>query len=211
MDRHSGTGRDRIGDHQEALNWISASSLPDREKDHLKKFVASYPGFTFFRNTPEEINRHERENNLRFPDWFRDARETLAFIHPDTLTHPPVLVRFDRPDYDCSMSDSEETQWYQIKTGVMGEDDRELFVDQAGLYPIATWFGTNQSYLAINLHDPGDKRIHEFSGTDCWDMSFAGESVEDISLPAFTSYPRMLSHISGFKFPDDSIVSAKRF
>ncbi|MFD5188418.1 hypothetical protein ACFWMU_09700 [Streptomyces sp. NPDC058357] len=106
------------------------------------------------------------------------------------------------------MSESEEIQWYQLKLGVMGEDDRELFVDQAGLYPIATWFGTNQSYLAINLKDSSDNRVHEFSGADYWDISFSGESVEGESQPAFISYTRMLSHIVEFKFANGGTISA---
>lgn len=130
-----------------------------------------------------------------------------SFI-PLPPTHPPTLVRFEEPDYDCNMFDSGEIQWYQLKIGVMGDDDRDLFIDKAGLYPIATWFGTDQSYLAINLRDPSDGRIHEFSGADYWDMSFNGESLEEESQPAFTSYSRMLSRILEFKFADGSTVLA---
>ncbi|MFI5752343.1 hypothetical protein ACIBBE_42335 [Streptomyces sp. NPDC051644] len=205
---NSGTAPGRIGGYQDALYWISASSLRIEDKANLNKFVTNYPNFSFFQDATEEISRHERKDRVRIPSWFRHIRETLAFVHPATLTHPPILARFDTSDYDCNMSDSEEVQWYQLKIGVMGEDDRDLFVDQAGLYPIATWFGTDQSYLAINLRDSSDRRIHEFSGADYWDMSFNGESLEGSNQPAFISYSRMLSHISGFKFADGSIVSA---
>ncbi|MFF9320991.1 hypothetical protein ACF1BP_24785 [Streptomyces sp. NPDC014735] len=203
----SGTTSERIGDAQSALRWISTSPLPDEEKENLTFFVMNYSDFLFFRDSPEDIIRRERQDRVKLPPWFCNARETLAFIHSPTPSHPPVLACFDTPDYDCSMSDSTENQWYQIKTGVMGEDDRELFVDQAGLYPIATWFGTDQSYLAINLRDPNDRRIYEFSGADYWDMSFNAESLEGSSQPAFISYARMLSHISGFKFPNGVTVS----
>ncbi|WP_406740083.1 hypothetical protein [Streptomyces atratus] len=204
----SGTPSELIGSYRDALHWISTSPLHTEDKGNLKKFVTNYPNLSFFRNAPEEIIRHEREDRVQIPRWFHEIRQVLAFIHSPTPTHPPTLVRFEEPDYDCNMFDSGEIQWYQLKIGVMGDDDRDLFIDKAGLYPIATWFGTDQSYLAINLRDPSDGRIHEFSGADYWDMSFNGESLEEESQPAFTSYSRMLSRILEFKFADGSTVLA---
>ncbi|WLQ37799.1 hypothetical protein P8A18_32100 [Streptomyces castrisilvae] len=200
---------DRIGSCHNALQWISASRLPMMHKRHLEVFVTKFQPFTFFRDSPEQLDNYESADRLSLPTWFRTVREVLGFIHTTSPTHPPVLAQFDAPDYDCNMADAEQVQWYQLKLGVMGEDDAELFVNQAGLYPIATWFGTDQSYLAINLRDREDKRIHEFSGADFWDMSFNGESLNGSSQPAFSSYSKMLSHISRLKLPDGAIFSAR--
>ncbi|CAM5253781.1 hypothetical protein [Streptomyces aurantiogriseus] len=198
------------GDYRDALSWINASSLGDEEKQSLRRFAEAFSTLRFTRDSSSAISHCEQRDRVHLPQWFRQVRQTLSFTMANQAQFPPVLARFGGYDFDCNMADSDAIAWYQIKVGVMGEDDRDLFVDSAGLYPIATWFGTNESYLAINLRDPEDRRIHEFSGTDFWDNFFNGESLEGTSEPAFSSYARMLSHITAVKFPDGREVQASR-
>ncbi|MGW3950398.1 hypothetical protein ACWEKM_05435 [Streptomyces sp. NPDC004752] len=207
-DNHSGEAAE--GSFSDALRWINSSSLEDEEKEGLCGFVENFPSLRFIRESSRQLDDYARRDRVQIPRWFRRVRETLSFVQVGRVAFPPILVRFSRFDFDCNAADSDMVSWYQVKVGVMGEDDRDLFVDQAGMYPIATWFGTNQSSLAINLRDPEDRRIHEFSGEDYWDNFFNGEPLEGSSEPAFSSYARMLSHIAALKFPDGSEVQATR-
>ncbi|MGW3955382.1 hypothetical protein ACWEKM_31620 [Streptomyces sp. NPDC004752] len=207
-DAHSGEVAE--GSFSDALRWINSASLESEEKEGLREFVENFPSLRFNRESSRQLDDYARRDRVQIPGWFRRARETLPFVQVGRAEFPPVLVRFSGFDFDCNVADSGMASWYQVKVGVMGEDDRDLFVDHAGMYPIATWFGTNQSSLAINLRDPEDRRIHEFSGEDYWDNFINGESLEGASEPAFSSYARMLSHISALKFPDGSEVQAMR-
>jgi hypothetical protein len=185
-----------LGTAGDAIAWLEASSLPEDERRLLARFVERFPDLTFSRETDETFDRTAAAEQVTLPDWFRAVRTTLAFVHP------PVRVRFDDFDSLNPRSDDVEDIWYDLRPGYGDSEQRQLFRDEAGCYPIGRWFGTDQSYLAVNLEDAGDRRIHEFAAGDLRDNLYDGKPARASVYVAFDSYASMLAHIIETEPPD---------
>jgi hypothetical protein len=98
--------------------------------------------------------------------------------------------------YDSPRSDDVEDIWYELRLGYQGNEQRDLLAEDAGIYRIAVWWDTDESYLGVDLHHPKDQRIFDFSGYDLRDNKLAGRPVRGSLYPVFSSYPQFLAHIA---------------
>lgn len=191
-----------VGDSTVAVGWIAASRLPAEQKVHLQRFVDAFPSLGFFKEDDGLLDHLEEADQVTLPTGLREVRKTVAFVEP------PMLVRVDDYRYLTPRSDIVEKVWYDIRLGYADEEQRELFHDEAGLYPIGSWRGTNRSYLAVDLQDPDDERVFECASQDLIDNSIDGRPVRDSVYPIFDSYAEMLAHIVEGRRPDGTAVEA---
>lgn len=190
------------GDSSEAASWVRASSLPDEDKEKLLSFISHFSGLTFFHEDDELLDHVESIDRVKLPSWFRQLRKVLAFVDP------PMQVRFDDYEHLLPRSDDIEDAWYAFDLGYGDEEQRELFLEKAGCYPIGDWVGTGYSYLAINLWDDSDRRILEFAREDLLDNVLNGKPARASVRAAFDSYSRMLSHIVQGRLQDGTLVDS---
>jgi hypothetical protein len=179
------------GDADSARGWVESSALPDAQKSDLLAFIGNFPSLTFVKEDDAILDHYAEEAGVVLPPWFRTVRSTLAFVDPSML----VCVD-DFQWYDSPRSDDVEDIWYDIQLGYHGEEQRRLFRDDAKIYRIGAWSGTDDAMLGVDLSDPDDQRIFDFAGADLRDNKLAGRPVRGSLYPIFESYPQFLAHIA---------------
>jgi hypothetical protein len=193
-----------VGSADEAERWVDASALPDAQKADLRRFVAAFPDLEFVKEDDTLLDHIEEVEEITLPEWFRAQRTTLAFVSP------PMRFRVDDYEYVCPRSDVVEKVRYELRLGYADEEQRDLFFDEAKVFPIGSWWGTDRSYLAIDLEDPSDERVFEFASQDLLDNSIDGRPVRGSVYPIFDSFPQLLAHIIDGELPDGRTVRASR-
>ena len=179
------------GDADLAQSWIHSSSLPDEEKSHLSRFVTSFSKLTFVKEDAPILDHYTETDGISLPPWLREVRSTLAFVDP------PMLARVDDFQwYDSPRSDDVEEIWYNLRFGYHGEEQRQLFSDDAGIYRIGESSDGDGLYLGVDLQDHEDRRIFDFFGGDLRDNKLAGRPVRGSLYPIFESYAALLGHIT---------------
>jgi len=192
------------GNSTEAAAWVEESTLPGEQKGELLRFVANFPSLRFSKEDDELFDRLEETDQVTLPRWLRDVRKTLTFVYP------AMRVRVDDYTHLCPRSDAVEKVWYELRLGYADEEQRELFFDEAQVYPIGSWWGTDRSYLAVDLENPADERIFEFASEDLLDNSIDGRPVRGSVYPVFDSYAQFLAHIVEGELPDGTVVRKKQ-
>jgi hypothetical protein len=192
-----------MGSNTDATAWIESSTLPDEQKSDLRRFVAAFPTLTFARHTDALLDQLEQKDQVHLPRWLRDTVSTLAFVFP------PLRFQVDDYQYLCPRSDYVDEVWYEFDFGYAHDQERQLFLDQGGVYPIGSWYGTDESYLAVDMTDPNDQRIFEFASEDLLDNSLDGKEVRASVYPIFDSYAQLLAHVTVGRLPDGSLVEAR--
>ncbi|MFE6775595.1 hypothetical protein [Streptomyces sp. NPDC057676] len=119
-----------------------------------------------------------------------------------------MLARFDGYDYDCSKSDLTTPIWYRIELGNTGDEEMEMFTGPAHSYTVGSWYGSDRSYLAVDLANPDDERIFEFTGEDVFSAHIAGEPADASIQAAFESYSSMLARVIELKTQDGTVLRA---
>jgi hypothetical protein len=188
------------GNNNDATAWVRASSLLDEDKADLLTFIGRFSSLTFFHETDKLLDHIEATDRVKLPAWFREMCKVLAFVDP------PMHVRFDDYDHLLPRSDDVDGAWYALALGYSDDEQRELFLDKAGCYPIGAWSGTGYSYLAVSLWDDNDRRILEFAREDLLDNVLDGKPARASVRPAFNSYPRMLLHIAQGRSPSGAFI-----
>jgi hypothetical protein len=186
------------GDADAARSWVESSALSAEQQADLLHFISKFPTSTFVREDDAILDYYEEIDRLTLPEWFRKARSTLAFIHPAKLFRVDDFQWYNSPRAD-DVGDA----WYELRAGYQGEEQRTLLFRDAMVYRIGAWSGTDESYLGIDLHDPGDHRIFDFSGADLRDNMLAERPVRGSLYPIFESYPRLLAHITEIGQPNN--------
>jgi hypothetical protein len=74
---------------------------------------------------------------------------------------------------------------------------------------MGSWWGTDRSYLAVDLKDPSDRRIFEFASEDLLDNSIDGRPVRGSVYPIFDSYAQFLAHVVEARLPDGTLLRAQ--
>jgi hypothetical protein len=195
-----------IGSAREARGWIDGSALAAADRLALHGLVDRFPTLTFCRDDPALLDDLERRNEVGLPRWLRAIRQTLAGPGPD------VAIRFDDFDHVGPHSDKVaddgflELRFTDHFFGYVQAEQRELFLDGAGCYPILSATTGVQYVLAVSLLAPDDERIVEFCDEDIMDNVYEGTAGTDSVDIAFDSYPRMLSHIVECHLPDGTVV-----
>ncbi|MET7904594.1 hypothetical protein ABZS86_25255 [Streptomyces sp. NPDC005355] len=179
------------GDADAARSWIQSSALPEDQKADLLQFVANFSSLTFVKEDDAILDHYAETDRVALPAWLREVRSTLAFVDP------PMLLQVDDFQwYNSPRSDDVDDIWYQLRFGYHGEEQRTLFFEDAKIYRIGVWWGTDESYLGVDLHAPGDQRIFDFSGADLRDNKLARRPVRGSLYPVFESYAQLLAHVA---------------
>ena len=181
--------------------WVRTSSLSDDGKGELIRFIGRFRALTFFKEDDPLLDHLEEVDRVKLPPWFRTVRKTLAFVDP------PMQVRFDDYDHVLPGSDDVEDAWYVFDLGYGDDEQRRLFHDEAGCYPIGDWRATGYSSLAIGMLDERDERILEFTRQDLLDNVLNGKPARASVRCAFDSYPRMLAHIVQGRLPGGVLIA----
>ncbi|MCP2324168.1 hypothetical protein HDA40_002675 [Hamadaea flava] len=178
------------GDAAAARFWIARSTLPEEDKADLLRFVARFPWLTFVKEDPVLLDRYAEADQVALPKWFRDVRSTLAFVEPS------VLIRVDDFQwYDSPRADDVEEIWYDLRPGCGGEEERDLFTNHGGIFPIGSDWDDGATHLGIDLENSGDRRIFDFHGEDLLDNRLSGRPVRGSLYPVFSSYAQLLAHV----------------
>ncbi|MFJ7187541.1 hypothetical protein [Streptomyces bacillaris] len=200
MSEGKGNATSELGGNTEAIEWVNGSTLDEKSKSNLIKFIMNFPSLTFIRDSDEHLDAKESEHGVTLPPWLRDLRKAFAGFAD------PMPARFIAYDEDCARYDIVHKIWYTFSLGDMSEDDVPLFVEYAKMYPIGSWVENDRSYLAINLEDPQDRNIYEFAREDLADSRVIDEPPYPDAV--FGSYPRMLSRLYQFRAPSGEIIQA---
>lgn len=197
---HSASGTAR-----EARSWIESSTLPEDQKKDLLTFVGNFPSLTFTRDDTVALDRYATTDDVELPTWLREARSVLACVDP------PVCIRVDDFQwYNSPNSDEVGDIWYEIRFGYAGKEQRQLLFNEAGIYPIGAWSGSDESYLGVDLQNPTDTRIFEFSYENLLDNKLGGRPVRGSLYPVFASYTQLLAHVVAIKLPNGAEIKAKK-
>jgi hypothetical protein len=128
---------------------------------------------------------------------------------------PGVRIRFDDFDHLGPLSDTRAEDGFLRMSygdhfvGYTQDEQRGLFLDGAGCYPILSATNEVQYLLAASLIAPEDERVFGFCDEDVMDNVDDGEPGTDSVDPAFDSYPSMLAHIVECRLPDGTVVLAR--
>ncbi|MGW3461529.1 hypothetical protein ACWDE9_18895 [Streptomyces olivaceoviridis] len=199
------TGEGSIaGSPEESVEWVNDSSLSSHHKELLLRFVHRFPGLGFIKDSGRQrLRRLEQEESVVLPPWLYEIRRTLYFVAS------PVQVCFDDFDSYTPRADYVNEIWYSMEVIHMGDEQRELFVAEARVYPIGEWEEGGRSFLAVSLAEPSDVRIYEFAAQDLLDNVLDGKPAGVSVRPAFDSYPSMLSHVISCRLPDGTVIEAR--
>lgn len=195
-----------MGSAEQARGWIDQSSLDPSAKVAMRSFVDRFPTITFYRDSAALLNYLERRNEVTLPHWLREVRQTLSGPAPE------IEVRFDDFDHLGPTSDDVaedgflENCYSDHSFGYLEDEQRTLFVDGAGCYPILSATTGSRHLLAVNLLSPDDERILSFCDEDIMDARYDGKPGTVSVYPAFDSYPRMLSRIVECRLADGTVV-----
>ncbi|MFE1289901.1 hypothetical protein [Streptomyces sp. NPDC058751] len=190
------------GDAATATSWIENSGLPDEDKDALRQFVGRFPSLRFTREEDTALDHYEEVDQVKLPAWFRASRSTLAAVEPYSR------LRINTFRFDGSPRETPGQEYYEISPGYINEEIRELLFDQAHIYLIGQWFGTDRSCLAIDLEATEDRRIFEFAMEDLYDDEAEERPLRESLTPVFASYADLLGHIVEVRLPDGDVVAA---
>lgn len=188
-----------IGGSKAARLWVENSTLPDADRTILLRFLDHFPTLTFFKVSPESLDRIEKEDGVVLPRWLRMLVQTVAYVMPDHY----VWARFDRSLNPAMTGDHLQDYWYSLDSfgGGAGSEERMLLREMQGgqLYPIGTEDVPGRSRLAINVADLADRRIYEYGPEHLIGEYIAGYPLEESISVMFESYPDMFSNIAAFK------------
>ena len=191
-----------VGTSSEAAEWVRNSSLrPECKEAHLR-LISRFPTQSFTREDNALLDYREAIDSISVPAWMRAARTTLSGFGS------AFAVRFDSIGQASPRADYVQDIWYTWELASWDEEIRGILRDGMRVYPLADLRESLNSYLAIDLTNPDDDQIYEFSylsAVDNWSMD---EPLRDVMFPAFSSYCDMISHIVAVQTTDGSVVDA---
>lgn len=191
-------------DASTARSWIASSTLPEEDKAALNRFVDRFPALDFARDDETALRRYEQTDEITLPPWYREVRATLAPVAGG------AQLRVGGFSWDESpRADEQAGHWYEVTPGYVNDEDRDTLRDLGRLYPVAQWFASYESILAVDLDNPDDHRLFEFALEDLWDDEAKGDPVRDTTYFAFASYSDFLDHVVAVKLPGGDVVEAR--
>ena len=188
-----------FGDADEARGWLPSDDQPD-----LRQFIDRFPGQVFFWEDAVVAAAVSAEAETPVPAPVAGARAVLAGALPDED------ARFRLTGYTgiSPRADRGPAIWYRPSLGRYSTPDRrELFLSDAGLFPLAEAVEAGGSILAARAAG-GDPAIYEFSEEDLADARSEGRPVTDSVYRVFVSYAELLAHIAAFRLPDGTVINA---
>ncbi|HEX6681237.1 MAG TPA: hypothetical protein VF062_00465 [Candidatus Limnocylindrales bacterium] len=192
------------GTGSEATAWIQDSTLEPECKAALSRFVRRFPAQTFTREDDAFLDYMESLDGVRLPPWMRRMRKTLSGFGSGG-----VHVRFDSLGHESPRAEYVHDIWYTWQLAAWDEELGGLLRDEVKVYTIADWRETLNSYLAIDLADPDNGQILEFSYLTLVDNMSLDEPLREVLSVAFPSYCDMISHIAAVRLPGGEVVEAE--
>jgi hypothetical protein len=193
-----------VGSSVEATAWVRDSSLGPECKEAMLGLIARFPTQTFTREDDALLDHFESIDDVELPGWLRRIRTTLSGFGS------AVALRFDGIGPESPRSDQVGDIWYVWQLAAWDEEMRGILRDDMRVYPVADWRETLRSCLAIDLANPEDERIFEYSYLSVVDNWSLDEPLRDAMYPAFRSYCAMISHIVAVQTTDGAVVDAEK-
>ena len=200
------------GNHKDACLWIEQDreiAWDGVETEHYYGFVSRFPKETFFLDLPWYVDKMEREHQVAFPAWFRNLRTmTLAGVRPTSIQ--PIefeLEAFTQP--------SPMRTGGRYKVGYRGyynDADRDVYLRSCGMFPIGditTEGQLGRSMLAINLRQPDDRRIYEFTPQAVHAAAQSGEDPLPLFCPVFSTWGQLWESVTAI-IDEGEVVKATR-
>jgi hypothetical protein len=182
----------------EFVLWVELSSMSKTAKKETLKFIQNFPELEFYQDDALIFEKLEKSNKIKLPQWFCQARQTLAFVK----SKQPIWAQFDKFVEWSPRLDLLGELWYTLNLRGYANKEEQKFLtslETLSLFPIGETNRAGEGVLAINIGDSSDQAIYEFNLEDLWDNSSAELSPEDSVYPVFNSYSQMLSHIISVK------------
>lgn len=190
-----------LGDCDDATAWVNDSKLPKTSKKALQDFIQNFPRLVFYKEDAVFLDDVETYQKIKLPKWFREIRQTLAFVMPNQY----VRVQFDSFDHWSLNQDKLSEIWYDLGLRGVNNSEQQGVTDYNKLFPVGEWLETGWSTLAINLGDSQDQRIYEY---DQEQINEDGQLEPHAIGVVFNSYPEMFSHISAIELENGEIIQA---
>ena len=137
----------------------------------------------------------QKAENVNLPQWFRDIRQTLAYVMPNHR----VEIKFGNFD-DLDMEEVFAESWYMLELGYI-ESQRELLQSMETFFPFPIGGSLDNvgSVLVINLADAADQKVYEYNVESLWDNLDEGQPLVSAFGKVFDSYAEMFRHIVAVK------------
>lgn len=199
-----------LGNHRDAWTWIKSpeAKLSDIDREDYFKFCSRFVDERFFVDTGEEIAKMTDVHRVDFPDWWKRVRHfTLAGVRPDDREVAYELTKFEFEAITRSGESSYKLGWL----GYYNAEDRALFLDKCGMFPIGdirAGGAAGSSLLAINLWQPDDRRIYEFWPRSLYTAVEDGNDPRELIKPVFSSWGALLAHTTALATTRDGRIAA---
>jgi len=184
------TGLRVPGRDVDARGWVAESTLDAEEKQHLLRFVARFPGQTFYRDTPGMHDLVEEKSKGSLPPQLTRIQQVLSFLAPD-FGRWELAVRFDPAPEGVS-------GWYFLPCDGPPDSDHVALIESRGLHSIGMAVGGG-SWLGLRS-DPACPHVVRYRDDILWSDAEA--------IPAFETYAELLGSISALRFPDSTEIEA---
>lgn len=202
-----------LGDSNDARMWVETSSLPERMKLFLLRFISRFPTLTFYKEDAALLDRKEEELKVKLPDWLRSMRQTLAFVEPDFQQYE-ILVQFGQfePLKPESLGYSSfEGHWYSLSLIGYYSDENRRMLSSTDEKICLLGAGTERKSgvtFAINTFDETDQQVYKYNIENLELYMNEGYPLSSCIGIAFNSYAGMFGHIVAIKLKNGAVVSA---
>ncbi len=181
-----------------ARQHIEASDLDAPTQQALVDFVDGFESLGFVREDEAALEYWEVCNQTRFPAWYRQLRQVLAFPR---VTHNKLWVRFSA--FEDGWSGFPGVDGFEIHAPrVWDVGTRRRLVDEHGVVTI----GHAIHYeMVIRVGDAADGRIYFFDTSE-----FGEENFDPCGSVAFTSAAQMFERIRAVELVSNKVIRRRK-
>ncbi len=135
--------------HDEALAWLDASTLAQPLRDAVRELVETLEGVVWVREDAAKLDYWQTTNGVRFPAWYRELRQTLAWAEDAD----GAVLR-----WATGTVDGIDMHWQTSRAGVSA-DEHHLMTEELKMLPVAQ---SMYHDLLIDLRDEDTRRLYRF-------------------------------------------------
>jgi len=192
-----------IGYSEDARRWIAASALAQAEQQALNRFTDRFIGALYYAEDTDFLNAVEARHRVRLPAWFRDTRQTLAFLLPYHFVQFQLddLPGWSRP------SENADTLWYELRLRGVDNQEQRGIIDTNQLFPIGAWLPEADLVFAIRLDDESDHAVYSYRVNN---ITTQGNIPADSILTVAPTYAEFLTYISTLRLDSGEVIHANR-
>ena len=190
-----------LGDADDASDWAGSASADDTAL--LNRFIENFAGHAFFREDEAVAEAISARAGVALPAPLARSRAVLAGAFPDE----GARFRLARYRGFSPRADALPDIWYRPIPGLYSTEERkQLFLHEAGLFPIAEWLETGHSTLAVRMNE-GDRAIYEFAEQDLYNAQSEGRPITGSVYRVFSSYAELLASIGAYRLPEGDLIT----